>query len=463
MSSIGRTGASSGASSFDSGASDALPAKLSSNAFKSDPDLQDVLDGYNNLGRGDKGAGLLKVQRGLQQLGHGLYEHGADGRWHNETRDAVVAFQTGHGLEGSGFVDAKTLATLDEVLAASTGALEGAAADGSISAPELKDAEAQMAAALGSPEKARSALIAALGQDPTKIDFDAVDYLQGNIGSMDKHIGRYQDVLSGHLKGAKLLDANFAGRLDANDLVFTEGADGQVNVEAIGQALCDRVKIGAAMIDGAYAMDKAEHRFGDLEFNEGAFQLEDPDDWENGMGVMIPADGVPASVALMDILNNPDFYQFECATALTIVRYKAIHDLIGAKDFDRICSDMRIGPWESDDHAKDSWLIDGAGAKGVENEATAEQIDMVKPGDYAYFSNWDVSKAGFEGGWQGENVVSLGDGLYYGHPFGVIAGSDIVSHLNENRKEGSTRSASLMDVRARIGASILSNDKDPYQ
>ena len=44
-----------------------------------------------------------------------------------------------------------------------------------------------------------------------------------------------------------------------------------------------------------------------------------------------------------------------------------------------------------------------------------------------------------------------------------FAGTDIVDHLNDFRKEGSTRSASLLDIRARIDPSILAHDLDPYE
>ncbi|MFC1707569.1 hypothetical protein ACFL59_12270, partial [Planctomycetota bacterium] len=295
------------------------------------------------------------------------------------------------------------------------------------------------------------------------IDFKAIDYLQGHVGSMSGHVDRYQQVLLGHLKNAKLLDANFDGRLDKDDLIFVKDARGEVNVQKIGQALRDRVAIGAAMVDASYAMSEAEHRFGGLEFNLGAWQIEDEDEeYDHGMGVMVPAPGIPPSVALRDIFNNPKLYQFECATALTIVRYKAILDLVGDKDFDRICPDLRVGPWEAEDHAKKTWKVSGQAARGNEVAADERGQAQVKPGEYTYFKNWDVSKSGFEGGWQGENVISLGEGLYYGHPFGVISGEDIVEYLNGHRKADSPRSASLLDIRARIDASILKHDRDPY-
>ena len=88
--------------------------------------------------------------------------------------------------------------------------------------------------------------------------------------------------------------------------------------------------------------------------------------------------------------------------------------------------------------------------------------EKMRPGDYSYFRNWDVSEEGMAGGWQGENVISLGDGLYFGHPFGITSGEDIIKHLNGAREKDSNVTASLLDVRARIGAQILEHDQDPY-
>ncbi len=422
--------------------------------------LAPVARGERTLGPGARGAAVRRVQQGLRTLGF-LPDTKARGRWNEALRQALVAFQQSEGLEPSGVIDGATLHALDRLLAEAEALRAEAGADGSIATEELRQAEAAIARRYG-PERARRILIAALGQDPDKLSFDAIDYLQGRIGSMDGHIARYQQVLEEHIAGAKLLDADFDGKLDADDLVFTRGADGEVQVRKLGKALRDRVEIGRAMVDAAYALAKAQPEFGDLEFNPGAWRFEDEDaDYEDGMGIMVPAEGVPPHLALEDIFKNPDMYAFECATALTIVRYKAMLDLLGPEDFDRVCADLRIGPWETEDDAERLWKIEGAGARGEEREATEAQKALLKPGEYSYFRNWDVSKEGFEGGWQGENVLYLGDGLYYGHPFGVVSGEDIVEYLNGARKRGATRSASLLDLRARLDPSVFELDQIP--
>ncbi|RME71306.1 MAG: hypothetical protein D6776_10440 [Planctomycetota bacterium] len=425
--------------------------------------LAPVVRGERVLGPGSRGAGLRRVQQGLRALG--LLPDGAhaNGRWSESVREALVAFQQRQGLEPTGVIDAATVRALDHAMAPIEGALREAGADGSISTEELRAAERKLIETYGE-ERGRRILIAALGQNPDKISFEALDYIQGRIGSMEGHIARYEQVLRGHLAGAKLLDADFDGKLDADDLVFTREADGSVRRERLGRALRDRVEIGRAMVDAAYALAEKEPEFGDLEFNPGAWRLEDEDlEYEDGMGVMVPADGVPPSVAIEDIFKNTDMYAFECATALTIIRYKAILDLIGPEDFDRAFADLRVGPWETEDDAKRLWKIEGSGARGEERPATEAEKKLVKPGEYTYFRNWDVSKEAFEGGWQGENVLYLGDGLYYGHPFGVVSGEDIVEYLNSARKAGATRSASLLDLRARIDPSVFELDEIPNE
>lgn len=337
-----------------------------------------------------------------------------------------------------------------------SGIARSAGADGKITTTEIKEAERKVAAKYGA-EKARAILVSALGQDPEKIDFKAVDYLQGKIGAMDGHVDRFQQVLAGHLKGAKLLDANFDGKLDKKDLVFTKDSAGKVSVKTIGQALCDRVRIGAAMVDAAHAMGAAKHEFdGKLTANPQVWKVSG-----NPMGTMKPKAGVKPSDAIGDVFANPDKYSFECATALVVLRYKAILDLVGPKDFDRICGDLKIGPWVQEDHADKAWKVRGKGEDGKTAATDKDKADL-KPGDYTYFKNWSVSLPGYNAGWQGENVIFLGDGMYYGHPFGIVSAEEIVDSLNEWRRTGrNIKSASLLDLRASVDPSILKEDKTP--
>lgn len=54
------------------------------------------------------------------------------------------------------------------------------------------------------------------------------------------------------------------------------------------------------------------------------------------------------------------------------------------------------------------------------------------PGDCQYFKNPDVNPATPE--WQGENVINLGNGTYYGHGIGITSANGIIRELNRNRR-----------------------------
>jgi protein-glutamine gamma-glutamyltransferase len=212
------------------------------------------------------------------------------------------------------------------------------------------------------------------------------------------------------------------------------------------------VKIGAALVGACEDMDKAHHQFAliqDQTFN--------PSLWApSGNGAFTLKPGVRPSDAVKDIFNNPGLYQFECATALVIVHYKAMLDLLGPKDFDTVCAKLTMGPWVYESTLAANWTV-----SGQEADATAERQAELRAGDYTYFKNRDVSDAGLAAGWQGENVISLGGGKFYGHPFGISTQEHIVDYLNLNRKAGSTITAAMLDLQARLRSELLRLDLTP--
>ena len=92
---------------------------------------------------------------------------------------------------------------------------------------------------------------------------------------------------------------------------------------------------------------------------------------------------------------------------------------------------------------------------------SAAPESLLRAGERGYITNWDVSSEGSRLGWSGENVVYLGNGLYYGHPFGIRSAEHIIKYMNGHRREGSTRPASHSTQQGVLGAKILLEDKVP--
>lgn len=163
---------------------------------------------------------------------------------------------------------------------------------------------------------------------------------------------------------------------------------------------------------------RCNHEFWDRTSN-GGFQLKD---------------GVKGSAAIADIFHNGQKYATECATAMVIVYYKALLDLLGAEPFDRLFRSIYLMNW----NIREPLL------KAV---ATPKKVKDHIIGDRAYFNNPDVSPE--TPWWQGENVIILPDALYYGHGIGIRSADEIIRSLNKQRKENATTSAYLMSEAGR--------------
>jgi protein-glutamine gamma-glutamyltransferase len=134
--------------------------------------------------------------------------------------------------------------------------------------------------------------------------------------------------------------------------------------------------------------------------------------------------------AVADILKNSRQYGTECATAIVIVYYLALVKVLPSALFDTLFSDIYLMDWKYLD--KDL----GVGTyRGVKDSLL---------GDCLYFINPDVNPDTPE--WQGENVIQLPDGYYYGHGIGIKTANGIIRDLNRNRRRGSETSAYLKDM-----------------
>jgi protein-glutamine gamma-glutamyltransferase len=133
--------------------------------------------------------------------------------------------------------------------------------------------------------------------------------------------------------------------------------------------------------------------------------------------------------AIRDILKNSKLYGTECATAIVIVFYLGLVEVMPEGLFDRLFADIYLMDWK--------YLDRDLGVRtygGVKNSL---------PGDCLYFINPDVNTETPE--WQGENVIQLLNGYYYGHGIGITTANAIIRELNRNRLPGSQNSAYLLD------------------
>lgn len=145
-------------------------------------------------------------------------------------------------------------------------------------------------------------------------------------------------------------------------------------------------------------------------------------------GFMLQPDVTPYD-AINDIYENSSMYGNECATAMVIVYYKALADILPKELFNQLFPEIYLMNWQHLDR--------DLGITTINNPADS------LPGDAKYFKNPDVDPLFPE--WQGENVFDLGNGQYYGHGIGITNADTIIRALNSKRVEGSDRSAYLMD------------------
>ncbi|MEK8131196.1 protein-glutamine gamma-glutamyltransferase [Paenibacillus filicis] len=138
--------------------------------------------------------------------------------------------------------------------------------------------------------------------------------------------------------------------------------------------------------------------------------------------------GVSPSAAIEDIFINGRYYAFECATAIIIILYKAVLDTIGREAFDRSFGRLYLYSWNHD-----------ADLKLITSKGKGEAF----PGDVQYFKNPQVDPRKMQ--YQGENVIVMPEGGYFGHGIGVTSAADIVSKLNRHRIPFATQGAFLLD------------------
>ncbi len=180
------------------------------------------------------------------------------------------------------------------------------------------------------------------------------------------------------------------------------------------------------IVDAAKALNRSGLRFAVFHKSEC-----NPAYWERtGTGGFLLKSGVKPSDAVRDIFLNGQKYATECATAMVIVYYGAILKVFSEETFNRRFSSIYLMNW----HDLDPLLREVGAPKHVAD---------ILLGDRCYFKNPEVNPQTPE--LQGENVIVLPGGLYYGHGLGIANADQIIRVLNANRIEGATQSAFFME------------------
>lgn len=165
-------------------------------------------------------------------------------------------------------------------------------------------------------------------------------------------------------------------------------------------------------------------------------------------GGFLLKDDVKASDAIKDIYKNGTEYATECATAMVIIYYKALLNIYPEELFNKVFPKIQLMNWH---------YIN----RELRHIGYIEKYPDFLPGDRRYFKNPDVNPETPE--WQGENVIDLSADTYYGHGIGIGNADEIITALNENRKEDSKTPAYLMDVAARPNFKLLAKIYDSFQ
>lgn len=144
-------------------------------------------------------------------------------------------------------------------------------------------------------------------------------------------------------------------------------------------------------------------------------------------------------VAIKDILHNSHLYGTECSTAIIIVFYLALVEVLPEELFNKLFKNIHLMDW--------TYIDNDLGLTKYRYPAD------YFPGDCRYFNNPGHNPSTPE--WQGENVIDLGDGTYYGHGMGILSKDQIIKELNENRRMNSTQSSYLLKMATRINFKSL--------
>ena len=236
--------------------------------------------------------------------------------------------------------------------------------------------------------------------------------------------------------------------LDPADVVVFRDKKGKIaKTVELGASNFMQAKIQASIINAAKAFGAAQVAGNGVGFaNKSGQDRVNQELWWMGYGgKMGVRQNVRPSDAINDVFAHGEKYACECATGTLLILYKGILDAIGPKDFDVAFAKTRLFRWE----------IKADAFKAAEREGN---LPGFWPGDHTYFKNPEFDPALPQ--WQGENVIYLGQGMFFGHGVGTKTGPEIIDALNNIRKPGATQEAKRLKFELRLdGGEIAKLDR----
>ena len=276
----------------------------------------------------------------------------------------------------------------------------------------------------------------------------------GNAGQNNQRriLNRADNVLKElYGRDAVVVDNNTAGtrgRIDKNDVVEFTDQNGQRVQRVLGDKQFRELQMRTHTVEGAKILDDARKAGRGMGFQPDMNNPKvNPQFWDVQNGQIKLKPGVRPSEAVDDVFKNPNKYALDCAAGAHLVGLRAISKTIGATDFDRSHANLKLKGWQSSRQGQNA----GGSFNHVTGTPEGRAGNAPKPGDAGYIKNPDnVSVA-----WQGENVIYLGNGQYFGHPGGIKSKDEWVNWINTNaRKPGATQSAYMSSLNGDWGANI---------
>jgi protein-glutamine gamma-glutamyltransferase len=283
---------------------------------------------------------------------------------------------------------------------------------------------------------------------------DAQVWLERRSTATDEQDVRLQAIVCTYLPGTHFIDVNGDGKVGVEDLVWAKNTRGNINVQLVDKVLVDRIRVDAAVVNVCYLMARARHDYALTS------QIKiSPTFWVCTLdkGFFRVAEGVRPSAAVNDIFDNPKQYRFPTNVATTIVYLKAMLDLLGPNDFDRVVPRLQMGRWSSTDFVQEMAKVTGTSHYPADQQFR----DEIRAGDEAYFLNPRASPEAKKTRGAAQCAIYLGDGKWYSHPFGITTEKAILDYLNSTTVPGVGDMAHMTRMQTRMNTELLSEDKDP--